>query len=69
MMIVGGIRLSHLFLAGGAGGTALILLVLVLGKWDRMMGRIEHWLNPFLDPGARGSRPSNPCMPSVLAGF
>ena len=42
MMIVGGIRLSHLFLAGGAGGTALILLVLVLGKWDRMMGRIEH---------------------------
>lgn len=54
MMIVGGIRLSHLFLAGGAGGTALILLVLVLGKWDRMMGRIEHWLNPFLDPRGEG---------------
>ena len=54
MMIVGGIRLSHLFLAGGAGGTALILLVLVLGKWDRMMGRIEHWLTPFLDPRGEG---------------
>ena len=54
MMIVGGIRLSHLFLAGGAGGTALILLVLVLGKWDRMMGRIEHWLNPFPRPPGRG---------------
>ena len=38
-----------------------------MGPYDG--SRIEHWLNPFLDPGARVPDSSNPCMPSVPAGF
>ncbi len=54
MMIVGGIRFSHLGFLAGVGIPSALLGILVLGKWDRMMGRIEHWLNPFLDPRGEG---------------
>lgn len=54
MIVVGGARLIHLFTAGLAGATALIAAVVALGKLDRALGRIEHWLDPFSDPRGDG---------------
>ncbi len=54
MMVVGGTKLTWLVGGGLAGVIGGPLLVLALGKWDRAMGRIEHWLNPFLDPRGDG---------------
>lgn len=54
MIVVGGANLKYLFLAATGGVSALLLLVVALGKLDRAMGRITHWLNPFLDARGEG---------------
>lgn len=50
MLVVGGVKLWHLAVSGVAGGALLLLMVVVLGKTDRMMSRITYWLHPELDP-------------------
>lgn len=54
MIVLGGANLRFLISAGGLGVAAMLFLVVALGKLDRAMGRIEHWLNPFLDPRGDG---------------
>lgn len=52
MMIIGGMELKYLFGAGGLMVVIFPVLLVALGKVDRAWGRIQHWLNPYLD--ARG---------------
>ena len=52
MLILGGLNLKWLggLIAGGV--PAGLLLIFIMGKWDRLMGRVTSWLNPEAD--ARG---------------
>ncbi len=51
MMFVGGTGLGWFGLAiGGFGGAIGTALLLFPSLKDRIMGRVEHWLNPWLDP-------------------
>ena len=52
MLIIGGMNLKLLFAAGIVGAPSMLLLIFIMGKWDRLMGRVTSWLDPFVD--ARG---------------
>ncbi len=52
MLIIGGMNLKLLVAGAFAGVPSLLLLIFIMGKWDRLMGRVSSWLDPFLD--ARG---------------
>ncbi len=47
MMFIGGTKVSHLFMLGGSLALGFPLAVFALGKWDRLMTRVNYWLNPF----------------------
>ena len=52
MLILGGLNL-RLLGATVVGGVPLgLLAIFVMGKWDRLMGRLQVWWNPEAD--ARG---------------
>ena len=52
MLILGGINLRLLGAAVVGGVPLELLAIFVMGKWDRLMGRLQVWWNPEAD--ARG---------------
>lgn len=54
MMLIGGTKLRWFGLAAGVAGVVLLIAIMIPGVIPYAMGRIEHWLNPFLDPQGEG---------------
>lgn len=54
MLIIGGVNLYQFFGCALAGTVGLPFLIFLLGKWDRMMVRVNYWLEPFSAPRAEG---------------
>ncbi|MEF9983108.1 MAG: putative lipid II flippase FtsW [Oscillospiraceae bacterium] len=54
MLIIGGANLYQFFGCAMLGSVGVPMLILMLGKWDRMMVRVNYWLNPFSAPRAEG---------------
>ena len=47
MAFVGGMKLRHIISLAILGVTGFPALVFALGKWDRLMTRVNYWLNPY----------------------
>ncbi len=53
LMIVGGIKLSHMAILGGVGVLG-ILLVVITGIVDYASSRFQYWLDPWADASGKG---------------
>ena len=54
MALVGGMKLSVFCSFAVLGTVSLPLGIFVLGKWDRLMLRVDNWINPYAAASAEG---------------
>ncbi len=54
MMLIGGTRLRWFGFAALIAAGVISVAIMIPGVIPYAMGRIEHWLNPFLDPQGEG---------------
>ncbi len=53
LMVVGGIKLSHMAIMGGAGCLAIVF-VIVTGVVDYASSRLQYWIDPWADATGKG---------------
>lgn len=54
MLIIGGVNFWQFVFTGMIGAPLGLFVIFALGKWDRLMLRVQYWLDPYSDPSGQG---------------